>query len=156
MYIVHIHVYVLLCALLYALLSFQKNRHIIFHVLVALKLLVSLLSSLAACSARIVVDRQTHRTTTVTLAAHAPRVNLTVTLEIEMKASRSQSALQETLNIHVYTVHVHVRTIQDLHVHVYKCILLVNKDYLTKVVMLLVIVTRSDISRLADKKKISS
>ena len=39
--------------------SFQENRHIIFHTLVALKLLVSLISRLVACSARIVVDRQT-------------------------------------------------------------------------------------------------
>ena len=57
--------------------SFQQNRHIIFPALVALKLLVSLISRLVACSARIVVDRQTdtqtHRTTTVTLAAHARR-----------------------------------------------------------------------------------
>ena len=64
--------------------SFQQNRHVIFPALVALKLLVSLISRLVACSARIVVDThthtlthtQTHRTTTVTLAAHAqPRVN---------------------------------------------------------------------------------
>ena len=60
---------------------FSKNRHILFHALVALKLLVSLISRLVACSARIVVDkqtnkqtnRQTHRPTTVTLAAHARR-----------------------------------------------------------------------------------
>ena len=40
--------------------SFQENRHVvIFHALVALKLLVSLISRLIACSARIVVDRQT-------------------------------------------------------------------------------------------------
>ena len=43
--------------------SFQQNRHIIFHALVALKLLVSLISRLVACSARIVVDRQTNRQT---------------------------------------------------------------------------------------------
>ena len=48
----------------------------IIHIyIVALKLLVSLISRLVACSARIVVDkqtdRQTRRTTTVTLAAHA-------------------------------------------------------------------------------------
>ena len=58
--------------------SFQQNRHIIFHALVALKLLVSLISRLVACSARIVVDRRvgTNRQTdrpTVTLAAHARR-----------------------------------------------------------------------------------
>ena len=43
--------------------SFQQNRHILFLALVALKLLVSLISRLVACSARIVVDRQTHRQT---------------------------------------------------------------------------------------------
>ena len=61
--------------------SFQQNRHIIFPALVALNLLVSLISRLVARGARIVVDkqtngqtdRQTHRTTTVTLAAHARR-----------------------------------------------------------------------------------
>ena len=61
--------------------SFQQNCHITFHALVALKLLVSLISRLVACSARIVVDRQTdkqtnrqtHRPSTVTLAAHARR-----------------------------------------------------------------------------------
>ena len=60
---------------------FSENRHIIFLALVALKLLVSLISRLVACSVRIVADRQTdrqtnrqtHRTTTVTLAAHARR-----------------------------------------------------------------------------------
>ena len=49
-----------------------KSPHY-FHALVALKLLVSLISRLVACSARIVVDKQTHRPTTVTLAAHARR-----------------------------------------------------------------------------------
>ena len=55
-----------------------KSPHY-FLALVALKLLVSLISRLVACSARIVVDRhthadrQTHRRTTVTLAAHARR-----------------------------------------------------------------------------------
>ena len=43
--------------------SFQQNRHIVFLALVALKLLVSLISRLVACSARIVVDRQTDRQT---------------------------------------------------------------------------------------------
>ena len=41
--------------------SFQRNRHISFLALVALKLLVSLISRLVACSARIVADRQTDR-----------------------------------------------------------------------------------------------
>ena len=59
--------------------SFQQNHHVIFLALVALKLLVSLISRLVACSPRIVVDTHTHthrhteRTTTVTLAAHARR-----------------------------------------------------------------------------------
>ena len=43
--------------------SFQQNRHITFLALVALKLLVSLISRLVVCSARIVVDRQTDRQT---------------------------------------------------------------------------------------------
>ena len=49
-----------------------KSPHF-FLALVALKLLVSLISRLVACSAGIVADKQTHRTTTVTLAAHARR-----------------------------------------------------------------------------------
>ena len=53
--------------------SFQQNHHVIFPALVALKLLVSLISHLVAGSARIVVDRQTHRPSTVTLAAHVRR-----------------------------------------------------------------------------------
>ena len=56
---------------------FSKIATLLFHALVALKLLVSLISRLVACSARIVVDRQTdrhtHRPSTVTLAAHARR-----------------------------------------------------------------------------------
>ena len=39
--------------------SFQQNRHISFHALVALKMLVSLINRLVACSPRIVIDRQT-------------------------------------------------------------------------------------------------
>ena len=56
----------------------SKSPHY-FHALVALKLLVSLISRLVACSARIVGDKhiykQTdkHRPSTVTLAAHARR-----------------------------------------------------------------------------------
>ena len=57
--------------------SFWQNRHFSYRALVALKLLVSLLCRFVACSARIVVDRQTdrqtHRPSTVTLAAHARR-----------------------------------------------------------------------------------
>ena len=48
--------------------SFQQNRHILFHALVALKLLVSLISRLVACSARIVVDKQTNGQT------HRPKI----------------------------------------------------------------------------------
>ena len=43
--------------------SFQQNRHIIYLAFVALKLLVSLISRLVACSARIVADKQTDRQT---------------------------------------------------------------------------------------------
>ena len=46
---------------------------------IALKLLVSLVSRLVACSMRIVVDKQTHRPSTVTLAAHAHRGLIIVT-----------------------------------------------------------------------------
>ena len=42
---------------------FSKIPTLVFHALVALKLLVSLLSHLVACSARIIVDRQTDRQT---------------------------------------------------------------------------------------------
>ena len=63
-------------------ISLERSRFseivtLLFLALVALKLLVSLISRLVACSARTVADRQTdkqtHRTTTVTLAAHARR-----------------------------------------------------------------------------------
>ena len=52
---------------------------IIFHALVALKLLVSLISRLVACNARIVVDRQTDTQTNYCnpRCACAPRVNYT-------------------------------------------------------------------------------
>ena len=53
----------------------KSAHYFIFHALVVLKMLVSLISRLVACSPRIVVDRQTnrqiHRTTTATLAVHA-------------------------------------------------------------------------------------
>ena len=61
--------------------SFQQNRHIIFHALAAPKLLVSLISRLVACSARIVIDKQTDRQTDTQTnycnprCACAPRVN---------------------------------------------------------------------------------
>ena len=41
--------------------SFVENRLFSFHAFVALKLLVSLIDRLVACSARISVDRQTNR-----------------------------------------------------------------------------------------------
>ena len=55
--------------------SFQQNYHVIFHALVALKLLVSLISCLVDCSARIVVDtdRHTDQVLYITLAADARR-----------------------------------------------------------------------------------
>ena len=62
--------------------SFERSRfsHFNFLAHVPLKLLVSLISRLVGCSARIVVDRQTdrQRATTVTLAAHARRGTGTV------------------------------------------------------------------------------
>ena len=60
---------------------FQQNRHVIFPALVALNLLVSLISRLVACSARIVADKQTNRQTDTQndycnpRCACAPRVN---------------------------------------------------------------------------------
>ena len=57
--------------------GFSKIATLFFLSLVALKLLVSLISRLVACSPRIEcaqTDRRTDRTTTVTLAAHARRV----------------------------------------------------------------------------------
>ena len=75
--IMHIGFFACFSRHIYRTQSFQQNRHITFLALVALKLLVSLISRFVACSTRIVVDRptdrQTHRTTTVTLAAHARR-----------------------------------------------------------------------------------
>ena len=55
-------------------ISLERSRHVIFLAFVALKLLVSLISRLVACSARIVADRQTH--------ACAPRVNNGIESEI--------------------------------------------------------------------------
>ena len=61
--------------------SFQQNRQLNFRALVALKMLVSLISSLVACSPRIVVDKQTDRQTHTQndncnpRCACAPRVN---------------------------------------------------------------------------------
>ena len=43
--------------------SLEQNSHIIFVALVALKLLVSLISRLVACSARIVIERKTDKQT---------------------------------------------------------------------------------------------
>ena len=53
--------------------SFRENRHVIIHLLVFHNPLVPLIGRLVACSARTRADRQTDRTTTVTLAAHARR-----------------------------------------------------------------------------------
>ena len=61
--------------------SFQQNRHVTFPALVALKLLISLMSRLVACSPRFRPDRQTHRQTDRQndycnpRCACAPRVN---------------------------------------------------------------------------------
>ena len=48
----------------------RATCHYIFQAFVTLKLWISLISHIMASSARIVVDRHTHRTTTVTLAVH--------------------------------------------------------------------------------------
>ena len=69
--------------------SFQQNRHNIFLALVTLKLLVSLISHLVACSARIVVDKHTHRQTQTDTqndycnprCASAPRVNESIVVQ---------------------------------------------------------------------------
>ena len=53
--------------------SFRENRHISIDLLVVHNPLVPLIGRLVACSARTRADRQTDRTTTVTLAAHARR-----------------------------------------------------------------------------------
>ena len=61
--------------------SFQENHPFIFQARVVLKVLVSLMDRLVACSARISIDTQTHththrqtdKLTTVTLAAHERR-----------------------------------------------------------------------------------
>ena len=66
--------------------SFQRNRHFSFLALVALKLLVSLISRLVACSARIVADKQTNTQTDTQKdycnprCACAPRVKYSCTL----------------------------------------------------------------------------
>ena len=56
---------------------FQENRHFNFRVLVTLKLTMAFISRVVSCSARIVLDRQTHtpthRPSIVTLAAHERR-----------------------------------------------------------------------------------
>ena len=55
-----------LCILAFSLVftqSFQQNRQFLFRPLVVMKMLVSLISRLVACSTRIVVDKQTDRQT---------------------------------------------------------------------------------------------
>ena len=71
-----IHIVFLAC--FYAI-SLERSRFSKIATLffIALKLLVSLISLLVACNARIIVDKQTdkqtHRMTTVALVAHARR-----------------------------------------------------------------------------------
>ena len=57
MLIMHIGFFVCFLRYISQTQSLQQNRHIIFLALVALKLLVSLISRLVACSPRIVVDK---------------------------------------------------------------------------------------------------
>ena len=70
--------------------SFQRNRHIIFLALVALKLLVSLISRLVACSARIVADKQTNKQTDTQndycnpRCVCAPRVNKMIKVYLQV------------------------------------------------------------------------
>ena len=53
--------------------SFQENRHININLLVVHNPLVPLIGRLVACSARTRADRQTNRSSTITLAANARR-----------------------------------------------------------------------------------
>ena len=78
--------------------SFQENRHIRFLALVALKLLVSLISRLVACSARIVVDTHTHTQNDYCnpRCACAPRVNY-IGLYIHMHTHTMSCILQTGL-----------------------------------------------------------
>ena len=84
--------------------SFQQNRQLIFRALVALKMLVTLISRLVACSPRIVVDKQTDRQThtTVTLAAHA-RPGLVWLNCFFMLCSRDPCVLNVTVYIYFQT-----------------------------------------------------
>ena len=76
---------------------FRKNDHFYFQAVVVLKLLVSLMGHLVACSARIAgdkrTDKHTHRPSTVTLAAHA-RQGL-------IKYRNNNSALPSVIKTHV-------------------------------------------------------
>ena len=86
--------------------------------LVALKRLVLLLGSLIACIARIVVDRHTHRQTTVTLAAHARRgiiTNIKLVHESFMKGKNNINFrnLHSTLGLRSIVV---VQILGELHV----------------------------------------
>ena len=85
--------------------SFWQNHHFIFRALVVLKLLVSLLSRLIACSARISVDRHTHtHTDTQTKysnprCACAPRVKNSLPVCFQGGAVDLQSQRPKTQNI---------------------------------------------------------
>ena len=88
--------------------TFQQNRHIIFLALVALKLLVLLINHPVACSPRIVVD--THRPSTVTLAAHARRGLTICSLSPGLPiTSVMRKAWNQGYTICTY-VHIHVHT----------------------------------------------
>ena len=81
-----------------AVVSAKSPFYFLAHV--PLKLLVSLISRLVACSARIVVDRQTHRTTTVTLAAHARRGLINHSNDITNHLLITQKVMQAYLCTH--------------------------------------------------------
>ena len=69
-----------------------------FDALVALKMLVSLISRLVACSPSRQTDRQTHRTTTVTLTAHARRGLTTLTRVKLLSSYNKLKIIKETLS----------------------------------------------------------
>ena len=81
--------------------SFLENRLENFQVRVVLKPLVSLISHLIACSARISADtqtdRQTDKPTTVTLAAHARRGLIIQTLSSRTTVSPARPETEGAL-----------------------------------------------------------
>ena len=102
--------------------SFQQNRHIIFLALITLKLLVSLISRLVACSARIVGDRQTDRQTDTQdnyynpRCACAPRVNYPL-IQIQ---TQSNTSAYYVIRIFIF----HLDNISSNTVHMFRHLLM--------------------------------